>query len=165
MKLLPEINQLDEAKQYSDVFVRDGSKGLAVCGGKLLLLKLNDGTYKIPGGGVKAKETVTQALIREFSEECGISVTPSEVKIVAKIHELKEDKFEPTTIFSHTTYIATLELKSRDIGTQKLDDYEQRLGIQPVWVEFDDVDKCLNSKGPHEWCFRDSRIAQEVLLA
>ncbi|ORT52240.1 hypothetical protein ST37_02595 [Vibrio sp. qd031] len=164
MKLLAEINQLKDAKHYRDVFVRDGAKGLAMHEDKLLLLKLRDGSYKIPGGGLKPNETVRNALIREFLEECGIAIESYDIRIAGKVHELKADKFEPDCIFSHTSYVATISMVSFEIGAQQLDDYEEKLGMHPVWVELSEVNMYLDPEGPHDWNLRDARIVQDVLF-
>ncbi|MEU1546814.1 NUDIX domain-containing protein [Nocardia sp. NPDC005745] len=48
--------------------------------GRILLIRRTDnGKYSIPGGGLEAGETVTQAVVREVQEETGIDVRVTEL--------------------------------------------------------------------------------------
>ncbi|MGW4071663.1 NUDIX hydrolase [Nocardia grenadensis] len=48
--------------------------------GRILLIRRSDnGKYSVPGGGLEAGETVTQAVVREVREETGIDVEVTEL--------------------------------------------------------------------------------------
>lgn len=59
------------------VISRTGVYGIAKREGKILLVKQRAGPYAgmwdLPGGGIEAKETIEEALRREFLEEVGMT--------------------------------------------------------------------------------------------
>lgn len=61
------------------------AKGLILFNGKYLLVlrsgeeNIDPSRWDIPGGGVKAGETVSEALIREIKEETGIDISSSKI--------------------------------------------------------------------------------------
>lgn len=60
--------------------IRVSARGIVINKDKILLNEFGGGEYyNIPGGGVEPDETVKQALVREILEECGLSVTVSEL--------------------------------------------------------------------------------------
>lgn len=62
----------------------------------LLLRRFNtgyeDGNYSLVAGHVEAEETVTQAAIREASEEVGVSLAPEDVEVVHVMNRKAEDE-------------------------------------------------------------------------
>ncbi|WP_199244016.1 NUDIX domain-containing protein [Bacterioplanes sanyensis] len=55
---------------------RSAVYGVLVEQGKLVCVRPQHGFLLLPGGGVEAGETLPQALIREFQEECGYRIQP-----------------------------------------------------------------------------------------
>lgn len=51
-----------------------------------------DGMYSLPAGHVDGNETLTQALIRESSEEIGIDISLQNVQFVHVVHSAKLDE-------------------------------------------------------------------------
>ena len=116
------------------------------------MLKLNDGTLKIPGGGVKAGESELEALGRELREECGIQHV-STPELVLHLDEFKPDKFEPDTIFHIATNLYRCET-SEFSKSQSLDDYETSLGMRPVLCDAGDLSQMFQPT-EHDWSRRD----------
>ena len=62
----------------------------------LLLRRFNtgwqDGKYSVPAGHVEAGESVIDASIREASEEVGVSLMPSDLKVVHVMNRKAEDE-------------------------------------------------------------------------
>jgi 8-oxo-dGTP diphosphatase len=62
----------------------------------LLLRRFNtgyeDGSYSVVAGHVDAGETVTQAAVREASEEVGVILKPADIQIVHVMHRKSEDE-------------------------------------------------------------------------
>jgi ADP-ribose pyrophosphatase YjhB (NUDIX family) len=52
------------------------AKAVVVSGGKILILRQQNGNWDLPGGKVNDNESVTDGLIREVWEETHLSVTP-----------------------------------------------------------------------------------------
>ncbi|MFI9636619.1 NUDIX hydrolase [Nocardia sp. NPDC051929] len=64
----PDAPTPNSVKVAVSAFVRDSQ-------GRILMIHRTDNDhYSIPGGGLEAGETVTQALVREVKEETGIDV-------------------------------------------------------------------------------------------
>ncbi|HKR82032.1 MAG TPA: NUDIX domain-containing protein [Candidatus Saccharimonadales bacterium] len=64
-------------------------------GGKILLLRRantghRDGQYGLVAGHVDGGEPVTQAMIREASEEAGITIAPADLEVVHVMHRHSE---------------------------------------------------------------------------
>ncbi len=101
-------------------------------GENILLIKTNKGDYKFPGGGVKEGESHENAIIREVKEEAGYDV----VKVNERVGEItqgKYDKMDKGSIFQMISHYYFCEV-SDNVGSQKLDEYEEVLGFCPVWV-------------------------------
>ena len=58
--------------------LRDRASCVLVRDGKLLLVRADEPTYMLPGGGVDPGETVAAAAIRELREETGLVATHTE---------------------------------------------------------------------------------------
>ena len=112
LKILEPIVNLDTERQYTSMVSRLTVKALCESGGKMVVLALDDGTYKLPGGGVELGENKIEALCRELKEECGLDVL-SEIKPVFRLDEYKQDKFNPSCIFCNNFYFCCLNSKSR----------------------------------------------------
>jgi 8-oxo-dGTP pyrophosphatase MutT (NUDIX family) len=59
-----------------DYLHRSAVYGVLVEQGKLVCVRPQHGFLLLPGGGVEAGETLSEALIREFIEECGYRIQP-----------------------------------------------------------------------------------------
>ncbi|MBM4425410.1 MAG: NUDIX domain-containing protein [Chloroflexi bacterium] len=74
----------------------------------LLLRRLNtgyeDGNYSVVSGHVERGETVTQAAIREASEEVGVTIQPQNFNVIGIMHRKSNDEridfFLTNTIWS-----------------------------------------------------------------
>lgn len=60
---------------------------------KILLLRRQntgwkDGNYSLPSGHLESGETVTDAVIREASEEIGVTVTQDDIQLVHTMHRV-----------------------------------------------------------------------------
>lgn len=65
---------------------------IAVLDEYVLVLQKKDGTYSLPGGIVKHRETGVQALLREVKEETGLVLDKNKVKYIATELHSKESK-------------------------------------------------------------------------
>jgi 8-oxo-dGTP pyrophosphatase MutT (NUDIX family) len=116
---------------------RTAVRGVLFRGPELLLLASRHGDYKFPGGGVEPGESFTDALQREFHEECGyvdvavgteLGTTREEMPAI----EAAYDVFGMTShYFACTGGAAT--------GGQDLEGYEAELELTPQWVTVEDA--------------------------
>jgi len=124
------------------------------------MLKLNDGSFKIPGGGVKAGETELEALGRELREECGIEQisTPA---LVLHLDEFRPDKFDQDSVFHISTNLYRCDARNF-AGSQYLDEYETTLGMQPALCDVEDLPQ-LFKPTDHDWSRRDLAVVQSMV--
>lgn len=91
---------MSQSSQYSG-FIRVRVGGLYFEDGKLLLVKLKspisgEEIWMPPGGGVNFKESLIDALIREFDEETSLKIEVGELRFTS---ELIEDQFHVIEFF------------------------------------------------------------------
>lgn len=130
--------------QYSK---RDSARGIIVFSDKTeppfapsdkiaLVFAKNDGYYKFPGGGIHKDEDKVQALIREVSEEVGLSVIPESVVEYGVVPRFQRSNYLPDTIFDQESFYYFCKVGD---GThqQNLDAYEAEAGfeLQVVTIE------------------------------
>ncbi|HVF32554.1 MAG TPA: NUDIX domain-containing protein [Acidimicrobiales bacterium] len=77
-----------------------GVRGLVVDDGHVLLVRHSYGrpTWHLPGGGVKRRETLVDALARELAEEVGVTIT-GPVRLHGTCSNLGEGKSDHITVF------------------------------------------------------------------
>lgn len=160
MKILTEIfrdqsldilGKTDQRQAVRAVVIRDMTL--------LMVYSPVNGDYKFPGGGVEENEDPEAALRREIAEECGMNL----VRILQEIGSIIEYAYPMKREFDVFKMTSTYYLCETDttINGQKLDDYEEELGFQPVWVDIDtaiQTDKTVVSvqtKRPPAWTARE----------
>jgi 8-oxo-dGTP pyrophosphatase MutT (NUDIX family) len=136
LRLLKEIYRKDNLNLSGRTIYREAVRGIIRKGNKLLMVySSKDGDYKFPGGGVNTGETYEEALMREIREECGAMVTciRSEFGMVIEYAKPKEPEYDVFKMASRY-YLCDIDPVLRD---QILDDYEEKLGFKPVWIDID----------------------------
>ena len=129
-----------------------------------MIYSSNVGDYKFPGGGVAEGETHAQALCREVQEESGMSVlyVGAEVGAIVEYNLPMELDYD---VFKMTSYYYRCVVKD-GVGAQTLDNYEQELGFQPVWIDIDEAirqnKELLPSAKTPEWLRREIFILEYI---
>ncbi len=77
---------------YSAVFAIIRDESWAILFQKRQNSGFRDGHYQLPSWHVESKEDIKTALIRELSEELGISVHPEDIDIVHIAHVIRNDR-------------------------------------------------------------------------
>lgn len=132
--VIAEIRHDAELPAGGRVLERRAVKGIAVRGSEVLLLRAAEtGALKFPGGGVEPGESDLDCLRRELDEECGVPLLSvgavlGDVVQLARPQEPEYDVFRMVSRYVHCTV-------GEATGVQRLDEYEQRLGLAPVWVD------------------------------
>ena len=128
------VLHMGDAHGSADVIRRHAAKAVVWAGSgaaRLLLLRTNAG-YKFPGGGVEADEDITAALARELDEECGAQLRRAGEEIVTVIERHPAIE-RPGAVFEMISHYLDCAIAS-DRRAQRLERYEQDLGLSPEWV-------------------------------
>jgi len=135
MKLLTTIFRHTDLNLQGKTFSREAVRGIIFREDKLLMIYSPvNRDYKFPGGGVDEGESHHETLRREILEESGATmteITGEFGKIIEYANEAVEEGYET---FMQTSYYYLCEIGGR-MGTLSLDDYEEDLGFQPLWVD------------------------------
>ena len=101
----------------------------------LMIFSPVNGDYKFPGGGIETGEPHEIALRREIREESGATLThiTGELGKVVEYANAIELDFETFKMYSYY-YFCEID---GSIGNLELDNYEEELGFQPVWVNIE----------------------------
>jgi 8-oxo-dGTP pyrophosphatase MutT (NUDIX family) len=111
---------------------RVGVYALIVEDNKLLMLKLSNGKYYFPGGGIEAGETLHQALTREINEELGV-----QVEIGALLHADNVIYYhDPSGFAAHIVAIFyACSVNSHDFSSELAEERGYILGYE--WLSLD----------------------------
>jgi len=121
MKLLFEIDKKDYDPNGT-VGIRPSVRGIIVRDGKIALVhSLKYDYYKFPGGGAENGESHLETLIREVSEESGLTVIPESVREYGMVHRKQKGNIEEIFVQDNYYYLCSAE---EEIDSQNLDDYE-----------------------------------------
>jgi ADP-ribose pyrophosphatase YjhB (NUDIX family) len=116
------------------VLERRAVKGVVVRGSEVLLLRTAElGALKFPGGGVEWRESDEDCLRRELDEECGVPLV-SVGAVLGDVVQLARPKEPDYDVFRMTSRYVYCTVGDAS-GVQRLDEYEQRLGLAPVWMD------------------------------
>ncbi|MBT7073420.1 MAG: NUDIX domain-containing protein [Anaerolineae bacterium] len=167
MKLLKTIYHDKNINLEGKTFFREAVRGIIFCARKILMIYSPIyGDYKFPGGGVHAEERHIEALRREIIEECGAEMT----EVTGELGKTQEyainQKEEDYETFKMTSYYYFCEIKGK-LGAQNLDDYEEKLGYKPEWVDIDiAIEKNkqieVNSNSFSTWRNRETFVLEEL---
>lgn len=152
------LSQTDAANFQTNT--RTAVRGILLQEGKILMVKSNQGDYKLPGGGVELKESLKEALVREITEETGL--TNCMVKeYFGRIVESHKDVYDPQAVFEMTSNYYQCEWPGT-LGRQQLDAYEQEQDFTPVWIDLDEAifenERVLRNSEKNRWIHRENFV-------
>ncbi len=132
MKLLFEI----DTKDYNingTKWVRPSVRSIIIKENKIAMVhSIKYDYYKFPGGGIKAHENHTEALIRETIEEVGLAIVPSSIREYGYVHRIQKGVKEDVFIQDNFYYICEAE---KTAVSQNLDDYEMEENFTLEYVD------------------------------
>lgn len=119
---------------------RDSARGIIVFSDKenppfdendkiALVYAKNKNYYKFPGGGLHEDENKVEALIREVSEEVGLSVIPDSVREYGVVPRFQKSAVFQDVIFDQESFYYFCKVDDKGHG-QNLDPYEAEAGFE-----------------------------------
>ena len=166
MRTLFEMDRQPNVPHQGRLLCREAVRAVILNGRKILLAYSQvHGDYKLPGGRIDPGENMESALARELSEEIGGRMI-SAAEPYGKTLEYDLPIEKEYDAFCVTSYYYCCEVDAL-LGEQRLDDYEARMGLKPMWV---DIDKAISANreilatGGEVFCWvkRETRVLEMV---
>ncbi len=134
MKLLRKMIYPTVSSTEGRIFERRAARGIVLEDSKILLMytkHYND--YSFPGGGVDLKEDLMQGLKRELHEETGAKG----IEVISEFGYIDELRphYKPEFDLIHMLSYFYLCKTDKEFDTPKLEDYEIKNGMMPVWID------------------------------
>lgn len=147
---------------------REAVRAVILENGKIAMVKsLKEGWYKFPGGGIKAKESHEDALIRETMEETGLSIDPESIREFGLVMERRKGVYRPEEIFQQSSYYYRADVFA-GVSSQQLDKYEADLGYMLEWADIRealDTDRRLAKESENTFLVREATVLQTLYAA
>ncbi len=154
-----------DEKNYADttkVFEKYNIRGIVLIDGKIAMQKSKDGEYKIPGGGVEAKESHIEALRRELREEAGLVLKGECIKELGEITEIRRDMFDADTKYVCHSLFYLCEITEERVPLA-LTTSEIKKGYEPVWETPEIIYRTNMRIGADPWIKRDTAFIKMLL--
>ena len=147
------------------VLERNAVKAVALRGRDLLVLRADSGAVKLPGGGAEPGESVADTLRRELAEECAVPLLEVGEELVSTVQLARPQ--EPDYDVFRMTSRHFLCAVGEPEGEPRLEDYEQRLGLEPAWLDVTEAaDACAaalrSGDAVHRWLERELAVLRLV---
>ena len=102
-----------DKKDYNEAlprFRRPSVRGIIISKGKVAMVysKKFD-YYKFPGGGIENNEAHIQTLVREVSEETGLTIIPDTVKEFGSVLRIQLSSYAQDTIFEQENFTTSVK--------------------------------------------------------
>ncbi|XKE95558.1 NUDIX domain-containing protein [Metaplanococcus flavidus] len=152
MQFNKTISSITEDTKSDNIIHRTAVRAIIIENEKILMVRSDLGYCKFPGGGVEKGEGLTEALIREVTEETGYinCIIKEEFGIVA---EQRPDHSSREFHFCMDSHYFICELDNEETIDQSLFGYELEEGYKPVWLpvqEAIDSNRLFYSKDPSQ---------------
>lgn len=166
MNILTEIHRQEGVDTAGSTIHRTAIRGVVLRGRELLMVYSSAvGDFKFPGGGLRDGETHEHALSREIREECGMLLSRfgQEIGAVIEYNFPQELDYD---VFKMTSHYYECEADEGP-GVQDLEEYEERLGFLPVWIDIEQAIRqnktLLDSPQAPEWLRREIFMLEYIL--
>ena len=140
MRLLQSCIHPDLDNLEGSIFHRRAARAIALHGENILLLYTDYyQDYSLPGGGLDDGEDLHQGLIRELEEETG--ARNIQVLEPFGLYEEYRPWYKPEHDIIHIASYCYICKVDSELGLTRLEDYEKRNGMNPVWVNIQEAIK------------------------
>ena len=113
---------------------REASRAIIIRNNKIVMVRSQkQGYYKFPGGGNEEGETHLDTLIRETSEETGLTLDPESVREFGLVRELRKDIY-CNTIFEQISYYYFADIREREEAAL-WESFEAEAGFSAEFVD------------------------------
>jgi 8-oxo-dGTP pyrophosphatase MutT (NUDIX family) len=116
--------------------------------------------YKFPGGGIEKNEDHKQTLIREVSEEVGLTVIPDSVEELGSVLRVQKSRTNENEIFEQENYYYSCNVMNSAVA-QTLDDYELEEGFR---LEYVSPEHAIEVNRKHEHGGYDAQLIEREAL-
>ncbi|MGR5065064.1 NUDIX hydrolase [Photobacterium sp. DNB22_13_2] len=134
----PDLENFEASVNQQQTFLRKAARGIILNGDNILMLyteRYHD--YTLPGGGIDEGEDAIEGLIRELEEETGAQ-NIRDIREFGTYEEYRpwyKPDFDIVHMLSYC-YVCTID---EQLGNTKLEDYEVKNGMKPVWINIFDA--------------------------
>ena len=159
-----------DLKDYDETMTRyrrPSVRGIIIRNGRIAMVYSQKyDYYKFPGGGIENNESHIETLIREVSEETGLTVIPDSIMPLGSVLRVQKSRTADNEIFEQENYYYTCRA-SDSVSTQSLDKYELEEGFQLEYVEPEhaiDVNRSHYHSGYDEQLIEREALVLEYIL-
>lgn len=122
MRFLFELDTQDYDVSQQTI-VRPSVRGIFIQSGTICMVHSTKyDYYKFPGGGIEPGENHVQTLLREVSEEAGLTVIPESIQEYGYVHRACRNKFGGAFLQDNYYYLCSAHPQTH---AQNLDAYEE----------------------------------------
>ncbi|MBQ7548605.1 MAG: NUDIX domain-containing protein [Clostridia bacterium] len=166
MRLLFEMDKKDYGK-CTHTFTRDSARSIIIRNAKIAMIhSLKYDYYKFPGGGIEQGESAIDSLIRETSEEAGLTVISDSIREYGYVHRIQKSTVKEDECFVQDNYYYLCNVEE-GIRPQKLDDYEsdEHFTLEYVMPENAILSNRTKDHGPKDPIMieREARVLEMLL--
>ncbi len=138
MRLLKSTVHPDLKSLTGSIFQRNAARGIILNGDDILMLyteRYHD--YTLPGGGIDEDEDIQAGLVRELEEETGAK----NIRNIEAfgLYEEYRPWYKPDFDIVHMKSYCFVCRIDAELGDTKLEDYEIKNGMKPVWINIHDA--------------------------
>ncbi|MCD9469132.1 NUDIX hydrolase [Photobacterium phosphoreum] len=133
-----DLIHLDLQSPALTIYHRQATRAIVLNGDNILMLytaRYHD--YTLPGGGIDAGEDQIQGLIRELEEETG-AMNIHDIEPFG-LYEEYRPWHKPEHDIVHMESFCYMCKIDAQLGSTRLEDYEQKNGMKPVWINIFDA--------------------------
>ena len=133
-----DLIHLDLQSPTLTIYHRQATRAIVLNGDNILMLytaRYHD--YTLPGGGIDAGEDQIQGLIRELEEETG-AMNIHDIESFGLYEEYRPWHKPEYDIVHMESFCYVCKIDAQ-LGSTRLEDYEQKNGMKPVWINIFDA--------------------------